>query len=109
MPKSEFKQRSYVINKLENKTSPLADFVSTKPMTKICHDKTRFYCTKASDKAFLRQNQDFVVIELETNFITTNPDFIAIELATNSIMTNPDFIATELATNSIATKQDFVV
>ena len=80
MPKFEFKRTSYVINKLEKKTSPLtdfvttkSDFVATKPMTKLscyktkffhnrvsnkfCRDKTRFCRDKASDKAFLRQNK----------------------------------------------------
>ena len=120
-PKSEFKQRSYVINKLEKKTSPVADFVATKLVTrlscdktifyhdrvsnklcrdktrfcsdkvsnKLCRDKTRFCHDRANDKAFLRQNPDFVATELVTNSVTTNPDFVAIELTTNFVATKP--------------------
>ena len=36
-----FKRRSYVINKLEKKTSPLADVVATKPVTRLSYDKTQ--------------------------------------------------------------------
>ena len=108
MPKSEFKRRSYAINKLEKKTSPLADFVATKLVTKLCRDKIIFCRDKANDNAFLQQNPDFVPTELAINSITTNQNFVAIELATNSVVTNPDFVATELATNFVATNLDFV-
>ena len=102
-PKSEFKRRSYVINKLEKKTSPLANFVTTKPMTKLYCNKTRFSHDKASDKAFLRQNPYFVATELTTNSVATNSDFVA----TNSVVTTPDFVVTEFVSNSVATKPMF--
>ena len=100
MPKSEFKRRSYVINKLEKKTSPLADFVATKPMTKLCCDKTRFYCNRVSNKLCRDKTKFFC----DKASVATKPDFVATELATNSIATNPYFVKTELATNSVTTE-----
>ena len=107
--KSDFKRRSYVINKLEKKTSFVADFVAIEPMTRLscdktqilsvsnklyryktrfCRnrvinklfcDKTRFCHDRANDKAFLRQNPYFVATELATNSVATKPDFVATE------------------------------
>ena len=77
--KFEFKRRSYVINKLEKKTSPLVVFVMTKPGTKLilCRDRV-----------------------LATNSAAKKPNFVATELATNSVMTKSDFVTTELKTKS---------
>ena len=81
MPKFEFKRTSYVINKLEKKTSPLtdffttkSDFVATKPMTKLSCYKTKFVIT---------------------------------ELATNSVMIKPDFVATKPVTKLSCDKTRF--
>ena len=49
-------------------------------MKKLCHQQVgeenkslnRFCRDKASDKAFLRQNPDFIAIELVTNSVATN-------------------------------------
>ena len=111
-PNQSSNEESYVINKLEKKTSPLADFVTTKPMTNLClektrsyRDKTKFYRDKARfcrDKAFLRQNPYFVATELATNPVATNPYFVAMELAKNSAVTKPNFVMTK--PNFVVTK-----
>ena len=101
-PKSEFKRRSYVINKLEKKTSPLVDFVATKPVTKLSCDKTRFFrnrvskklclyktrfCrNKASDKAFLRQNQILSRQSLRQN---AGPFFLSLENCCFGLFSSP--------------------
>ena len=88
---------------LSNDTSHAQIQVQTK---KLCHQQvgeenkslSRFCRDKASDKAFLRQNPDFVATELVTNFVVTKPDFIETKLATNSVATKPNFVLTKPVT-----------
>ena len=71
-PKSEFKRRSYVINKLEKKTSPLVVFVVKKPRfclnrvsNKLYRDKTRF-CRDGVSNKLCRDKPRFCRDKLKT-------------------------------------------
>ena len=72
---------------ISNDTSHTQIRVQTK---KLCHQQvgeenkslSRFCRDKASDKAFLRQNPNFVATELATNSIVTKPYFVATEPVT---------------------------
>ena len=80
--------------------SLLAVFVATKPVTKLCCDKTRFcrnrfsnklchnkpiffrnkprFCRDTvSNKTLLRKKYAFVATKLATNFVVIKPDFVA--------------------------------
>ena len=97
---------------LSNDTSHAQIRVQTK---KLCHQQvgeenkslSRFCRNKASDKAFLRQNQDFVATELVTNSVVTKQDFVAKNLATNFVTTKPDLVATEAMTRLSCHKTKF--
>ena len=82
MPKSEFKRRSYVINKLEKKISPLADFVATEPVTRLSCDKTQFFCNSVRNKLCCDKPRFCRDRVLATNSIVTKPNFVTIELKT---------------------------
>ena len=57
---------------------------------RLCHQQveeenkslSRFCSDRASDKAFLQQNLDFVATELVTNSVATKPDFVVTEPVT---------------------------
>ena len=70
----------YTLKELSNNTSHAQIRVQ---MKKLCHQQigeenklcSRFCRDRANDKAFLRQNPDFIATELVTNSVTTKPIF----------------------------------